>query len=212
MTFAQAALVEPLSVAAGAVSRANVQLGQPVVVCGAGPIGLAAALCARAAGAHPIAITDLDPNRLEQAKSLGFDRTLQVDIKWDRHQLAAAIRDVMGEDCVPEIAFECTGATSSIQGALYAVIEGGTLLQVGCGKPDVEVPLMMMSFREVNIIMSFRYKQTWPTMIRLLTDKVLREADKFITHTYTLEEAEKAFNCCVTPSERSIKVQILDEE
>lgn len=59
MSFAQAALVEPLSVAAGAVSRASLKLGQPVLVCGAGPIGLAAALCARAAGAHPVCITDL---------------------------------------------------------------------------------------------------------------------------------------------------------
>lgn len=59
MSFAQAALVEPLSVAAGAVSRASLKLGQPVLVCGAEPIGLAAALCARAAGAHPVCITDL---------------------------------------------------------------------------------------------------------------------------------------------------------
>jgi L-iditol 2-dehydrogenase len=29
-------------------------------------------------------------------------------------------------------------------------MEGGTLLQVGCGKPDVELPLMAMGFREVK--------------------------------------------------------------
>lgn len=60
LSYAEGALVEPLSVAAGAVSRAQVGLGQPVLVCGAGPIGLAAALCARAAGAHPICVTDLE--------------------------------------------------------------------------------------------------------------------------------------------------------
>lgn len=33
---------------------------------------------------------------------------------------------------------------------LQALVDGGTLLQVGCGKPDVELPLMAMAFREVR--------------------------------------------------------------
>ncbi|KAM0753521.1 putative xylitol dehydrogenase [Meredithblackwellia eburnea MCA 4105] len=212
MSFAQAALVEPLSVGAGAVSRANVKLGQPVLVCGAGPIGLAAALCARAAGAHPVCITDLDENRLAQAREFGFEKTVKVDLNWTRHDFAKEIRNVMGKDCHPEIAFECTGAQSSIVGSIYALVDGGVLLQVGCGKPDVELPMMAMSFREVSIITSFRYKQTWPVMIRMIADNFLGDASKFITHTFKLEDSVKAFETCVTPAERSIKVQIVDED
>ena len=119
MTYAEGALIEPLSVAYNAVLRAKPDLGQPAVVCGAGPIGLAMALCARAAGAHPICITDLEQNRLDQAKELGFDRTLRMDLKWDRLQAAEKIREVMGPGCVPQIAFECTGAESSVNAAAY---------------------------------------------------------------------------------------------
>lgn len=119
MTYAEGALVEPLSVAAGAVSRAQPGLGQPVLVCGAGPIGLAAALCARAAGAHPVCVTDLDENRLAQAKSFGFDLTVKVDLSWTKEQFADKVRSTMGADCHPEIAFECTGAQSSIVGSIY---------------------------------------------------------------------------------------------
>lgn len=119
MTYAEGALVEPLSVAAGAVARASPKLGQPVLVCGAGPIGLAAALCARAAGAHPVCITDLDEHRLAQAKSFGFEHTVKVDLKWTREEFGQVIRDQMGEGCHPEIAFECTGAQSSIAGSIY---------------------------------------------------------------------------------------------
>jgi L-iditol 2-dehydrogenase len=119
MTYAEGALVEPLSVAAGAVARASPKLGQPVLVCGAGPIGLAAALCARAAGAHPVCITDLDEHRLAQAKSFGFEHTVKVDLKWTREEFGQVIRDKMGEGCHPEIAFECTGAQSSIAGSIY---------------------------------------------------------------------------------------------
>ncbi|KAL0567662.1 hypothetical protein V5O48_014339 [Marasmius crinis-equi] len=214
MSYAQGALIEPLSVAAGAVERAELSLGQPVLVCGAGPIGLAAAICARASGAHPVVITDLEESRLEQAKGLGFDRTLKIELSWDRHETASRIRNLFkdeGVTIVPEVAFECTGAQSSIVSAIYAIEDGGTLLQVGCGKPDVELPLMAMGFREVNIITSFRYKQTWPTVIRLLNDGVLPGAEKLITHSFPLEKTTDAFETCVTRESRSVKVQILDD-
>ncbi|KAF5722462.1 l-arabinitol 4-dehydrogenase [Fusarium mundagurra] len=46
------------------------RLGTPLVICGAGPIGLVTLLAAHAAGAAPIVITDSDENRLAKAKSL----------------------------------------------------------------------------------------------------------------------------------------------
>ena len=119
MTYAVGALIEPLSVAYNAVMRAKPYLGQPVVVAGAGPIGLAMALCARAAGANPVVITDLEENRLQQARSMGFERTLKIDLGWDRLKTAENIRNVMGLGCLPQIVFECTGAASSINSACY---------------------------------------------------------------------------------------------
>ncbi|KAK7470100.1 hypothetical protein VKT23_001541 [Stygiomarasmius scandens] len=210
MSYAHGALVEPLSVAAGAVGRCQPKLGQPVLVCGAGPIGLAVAIAARAAGGHPVAITDLEESRLAQAKQLGFDLTVKMVLSWDRFEAAKRIRDVFGPECTPELAFECTGAQSSIVSAFYALVEGGTLVQIGHGKPDVELPVMAMTFREVNIVNSFRYKQTWPTVIRLLNDKVPAEATKLITHTFSLEQTIDAFQTCVTRDSKSIKVQIVD--
>ena len=122
MTYAVGALIEPLSVAYNAVVRARPHLGQPVLIAGAGPIGLAMALCARAAGAHPICITDLEQNRLAQANAMGFGCTLRVDLGWDRYETAQTIRKIMGEGCIPQIAFECTGAASSINAACYVSI------------------------------------------------------------------------------------------
>jgi len=119
MTYAIGALIEPLSVAYNAVVRAKPYLGQPVLIAGAGPIGLAMALCAHAAGAYPICITDLEVNRLEQARAMGFPTTLQIDRSWDRLETANRIRALMGPSCEPELAFECTGAASSINSACY---------------------------------------------------------------------------------------------
>lgn len=122
MTYAIGALIEPLSVAYNAVVRAAPYLGQPVVVAGAGPIGLAMALCARAAGASPVVITDLEENRLQQARDMGFNKTLKIALSWDRLTTAENIRRVMGLACLPQIVFECTGAASSINSACYVSV------------------------------------------------------------------------------------------
>lgn len=75
-----------------------------------------------------------------------------------------------------------------------------------CGKQQ-----QLTTSRPRSIITSFRYKQTWPVVIRLLNDKVFGDATKLITHSFKLEESREAFETCVTASARSIKVQILDE-
>lgn len=207
MSYALGALVEPLSVGYNAVRRAAVYLGQPVVVAGAGPIGLAAALSARAAGASPLLITDLDENKLVQAAQFGF-ATLQVGDE-GRTETAARIREALG--CAPQLVLECTGSAASINAACYALEEGGTLLQVGCGKPDVALPLMSMGFREINVVTSFRYMQSWPVVIRLAHAGVFGDLGAMITHTYPLEQSVEAFETCVDKSAHAIKVQIVDE-
>lgn len=219
MTYAVGALIEPLSVAYNAVTRASPYLGQPVLITGAGPIGLAMALCARSAGCHPICITDLEDNRLAQARSMGFQQTLKIDLGWDRFETARQVRRVMGEGCAPSLAFECTGAESSINSAIYvsfrsnqadeeALEDGGTLLQVGCGKPDIAVPLMSMGFREVNIVTSFRYRLSWPVVIRLVNAGIFGDVTGLITHTFPIEQTIEAFETCADRSKLAIKVQV----
>ena len=70
MGWRTAALLEPLAVVMHAVGEleGKVALGRPVLVCGAGPIGLIALKAARASGAWPLAITDVDEGRLEFAR------------------------------------------------------------------------------------------------------------------------------------------------
>lgn len=70
MSFEEGALLEPLSVALAGIERAGLRLGDSLVICGAGPIGLVSLLAAHAAGAAPIVITDLDEARLEMARRL----------------------------------------------------------------------------------------------------------------------------------------------
>lgn len=209
VSYEVGALIEPLSVGYNAVRRAAPYLGQPVVVAGAGPIGLAVALSARAAGANPIVITDLEAHRLEQAKEMGFKNTVLIDMAWDRNEVATKLRAAAG--CLPQIVFECTGSEASINAACYAVEDGGTLLQVGCGKPEISLPFMSLGFREVNVVTSFRYQQTWPVVLRLAQSGVFGDVTQLITHKLPLEKAVEALEISADRTSRSIKVQIVDE-
>ncbi|KAJ1671625.1 hypothetical protein EV182_007527, partial [Spiromyces aspiralis] len=82
VSLEEGALVEPLSVAVQAVEQAAiVQIGHPVLVMGAGPVGLLTALCAQAAGASPVMVTDIDEFRLKFACERGVNKTYLIDPK-----------------------------------------------------------------------------------------------------------------------------------
>lgn len=118
LSFEEGSLLEPLSVALAGIDRSNLHLGTPLVICGAGPIGLVTLLAANAAGAAPIVITDLDENRLAKAKCLvPRVRTVLVERGVDAMNLGKTIVDALGQEA--RLVLECTGVESSIHAAIY---------------------------------------------------------------------------------------------
>jgi L-iditol 2-dehydrogenase len=110
MSYDDGALLEPLSVALTGVIRSGVSIGDPVLICGAGPIGLVTLECCRAAGAYPVVITDINKGRLDFAKSLVSSvKTHQVKLDESAEDFAASISQLMGNEIEPAIALECTG-------------------------------------------------------------------------------------------------------
>ncbi|KAK6437274.1 L-arabinitol 4-dehydrogenase [Oleoguttula sp. CCFEE 5521] len=147
LSYEQGALLEPLSVALAAVQRATITLGDPVLICGAGPIGLVTLAGVKAAGAEPITITDIDQSRLDFAKTFcPTVKTIKVE-KTPTESFAEHVVSTMGVE--PAVCLECTGVESSIAGAIYAVKFGGKVFIIGVGKPEIKVPFMRISTREV---------------------------------------------------------------
>lgn len=118
LTYEEGSLLEPLSVALAGMDRSGIRLGDPVVICGAGPIGLVTLLAANAAGANPIAITDLDENRLATAKKL-VPRVKTVRIQKTEAPKEVGERIIKALGCESKLVFECTGVESSVQSAVY---------------------------------------------------------------------------------------------
>lgn len=89
-----------------------------------------------------------------------------------------------------------------------AMQPGSTVVQVGCGRSEVSVPLMAMVFKEIDLKTTFRYKQSWPKVIKLTYDGVFGDVGKMITHEFPIERTLEAFDACLDKSKLAIKVQV----
>ncbi|GMM34825.1 hypothetical protein DASC09_021500 [Saccharomycopsis crataegensis] len=214
MTYSQAALVEPVSVGYRGVQRSTIELGKGVVVLGAGPIGLSTLILARAKGATPLVVTDIDDRKLEFAKQLVPEvQIYKVDPKLDEVANATRCRNLFfgnTEYQAPPAVLECTGIASSIITGAYLVRRGGCLTVIGVGKSTVDkFPFMHLSFAEIDVKFVNRYYDTWPAVINLIANKIIN-VDPMVTHTFPLEQAKKALDTCADPNTLTVKVQIED--
>ncbi|PVH68645.1 L-arabinitol 4-dehydrogenase [Cadophora sp. DSE1049] len=209
LSFEEGSLVEPLSVALAGIDRSGVRLGDAVVICGAGPIGLVTLLAANAAGANPIVITDLDESRLQFAKKLiPRARTLIVKPGLEATEVAARMKKELGREA--NLVLECTGVESSVQAGIYSCQFGGMVFVIGCGKDFQTLPFMYMAGKEIDLRFQYRYHDTYPKAIDLLSAGII-DLKPLVTHRYKLEDGENAFYTASDPSARAVKVQILDD-
>ncbi|KAI6836425.1 GroES-like protein [Hortaea werneckii] len=208
-TFEEGSLLEPLSVALAGIDRSNLRLGDPLVICGAGPIGLVSLLAAHAAGAAPIVITDMDSSRLERAKQfVPRVRTVQVDKEQDAKDIGARITEALGTKA--KLVLECTGVESSIHAGIYASRFGGVVFVIGVGKDFQRIPFMHLSANEIDLRFQYRYHDTYPRAISLVSEGLI-DLKPLVTHRFPLEKGLEAFGAASTPAARAIKVQILDD-
>src|SRR5947209_8840828 len=131
LSFEQLALVEPLSIGAHAVARAQLADGERVLVVGAGPIGLAVTQFALLAGARVMAM-DINEKRLAFCRR----QWPQVACIDGRRDPLAALQDVVADD-LPTAVIDATGNLQSMMAAFSYVAHGGRLIFVGIVQGDV---------------------------------------------------------------------------
>ena len=234
VSFAQASLLEPLSVVLHALNGVDIKIGRGVAICGAGPIGLISLAAARASGAHPIVITDVEPKRLRFAEEfVPGCRPYLVEKAKDAAGNARAVTYLFGADdaSAPPVVLECTGIESSVCTACYIAKIRGTVMVIGIGPSTINnLPLMHLNTGEVSRRMrkqrsqrhlsdrcviqiqlrfSNKFRDTWPAGISALSGGILN-LDKLVTHVFDLEDAVQAFELAGDVTRGSIKVHIVD--
>ncbi|EPQ26074.1 uncharacterized protein PFL1_06282 [Pseudozyma flocculosa PF-1] len=221
MSFEEIALLEPLSVTLQATLQAEIKLGQPVLITGAGPIGVVQLLCAKAAGATPIVITDVVADRLAFAKKLVPEvHTYQIDTAKTPLECAQEIIALFttacgfapgtGSDVMPAVTMECTGVQSSVHTAAFATEPTGLVFVIGVGANYQEIPFMHLSTNEITLKFLFRYRDTWPRAIRLVAGGMI-DVKQLVTHRFPLEKARDAMFHAADRSVPSCKTIIFDD-
>jgi L-iditol 2-dehydrogenase len=89
--------------------------------------------------------------------------------------------------------FAVSGIDSAERMYLQTAIAGGKAMLIGMGSRNVTIPLSAAALREVDIHGSFRYANTYPTALSLLSSGKLQNVEKIVSHRLPLKHAAKAF-------------------
>jgi L-iditol 2-dehydrogenase len=186
VSFAQAAMVEALSIAVHGVGRAAARLSDSALVVGAGNIGLLAVQVLKAAGCRPVMAADVDGGRLARARQLGAD--IAID---SREQDVGSVvrRHVAGG---VDVAVEAVGIGAAVKDAVAALRKGGTLSLIGNVSPTVEFPLQSVVTREISVNGSCASRGEYPACLDLIARGVV-DVDSMISATAPLAEGAAWF-------------------
>lgn len=201
MTAEEGAMLEPLGVAIHALRLGKLFPGMDIGVFGAGPIGLLTVQMAKVAGANRIFVTDRLADRLEYAYECGATDVFLADGTETTQILSAT-----GERGL-DVTFEAAGDDgSAVETAIQTAKRGGTTVLIGIPSEDIsQFTASAARRRGLTIKLSRRMKNTYPLAIKLVASGQIN-LKPLITHTFSLEEYQEAFQ--VAANRKGIKVFI----
>ncbi len=168
-------------------------LGEDVLVTGAGPIGIMAAIVARHAGARYVVITDVSEYRLELARSVGL--TLALDVS--RSRVAGAMTQLGMREGF-DVGFEMSGHGSALQEMLSNMAHGGKIAMLGLPTEDfgIDWSRLVTNMITVKGIYGRQMFETWYWMSVLVNSGV--DISPVITHRYAAADYEEGFEAMRT--------------
>ncbi len=202
VSFAQAAMVEPLAVGVHAATKAQIKPGDVAMVSGAGPIGLVTALAALAAGCARVFITDFDDTKLALAGSLSSAITA-LNAKAD--PLAQILKAT--ENWGVEVVFECSGSSRAASGVFDVLAPGGRVVFVGIPSEPFPYDLGKAMVREARVEHIFRYAHVFPRCVGLLSSGAI-DLKPLITRSFSFDDSIAAFKIAATAPKGQVKMQI----
>jgi alcohol dehydrogenase len=188
------------------VLAGRVEPGDTVAIVGAGPVGLAAVLTARLfTPAHIVAI-DLDDERLERARQLGADMTIN-----NGSDTAVAAVMQLTNGLGADVAIEAVGVPQTFELCTELVRPGGRVANVGVHGHPVTLHLETLWIRGVTITTGLVDTITTPKLMSLIAEGRL-DATPFATHRFALDETTSAYDTFADAANtHALKVVLLAE-
>jgi len=159
-----------------------------VLITGAGPIGCMAAAVCKAAGAHKIVVTDVEPSRLKIAEQMGATHTVDVTER--------SITDVAEEVGIQggfHVGLEMSGSAPALSELVANIAPGGKVALLGILPPDAAIDWHTVIFKGITLkgIYGREIFRTWFQAIGILETGL--DLSPVISHTFSLDQFEEAF-------------------
>jgi threonine dehydrogenase-like Zn-dependent dehydrogenase len=206
-----AALTEPLAVGEHAVGLSGLQPGQPCLVVGCGPVGLAVIAALKGRGHGPVLAADFSPTRRRLAEAFGADEVIDPaqgspHERWAAFGVARTVMEragaaMFGGEIRDPVIFEAVGVPGMLQSLIAQAPPRSRIVVVGvCMHSDTIEPFMAVT-KEIEFRFSFGYT---PAEFAATLDRLgagVPGAEKLVTSSVGLAGAPGAFETLRTPGE-----------
>ncbi len=200
ISFAAAAMVEPLACVAWGLERVRIPPGASVLILGAGPMGCLLAQAIRRSGASKLVVSDTVPHRLALVSELGATETVLADEKQ-----AKRLKSI--EPGGFNMVVDATGIPQVLEAAFDYVRPRGTLWVFGVTPRDTRISFMPYEVfrKDLTIVGSFAVNRTFQASIAMIESGMVK-VEPLISHRLPLEDFAKGFELAQSDPKR-MKVQ-----
>ncbi|MFQ5881656.1 MAG: zinc-binding dehydrogenase [Candidatus Methylomirabilales bacterium] len=191
LSFAEAALVEPLACALYGIERSGVRLGQTLCIFGAGPMGLLLTQLAKKKGARVI-VVGKGNFRLQKAAEGGADEILDAA---QGSKVLAEVRRLSHEGRGADVTIEATGRPEVWEQAVEVTRKAGTVVLFGGCEPGTtfRVDTRRMHYEELTLLGVFHHTPRHIQEALTLLSRDVVDGELLITHRMKLSTLADAF-------------------
>ena len=187
MTYEEGAIVEPLAIIVQAFEISNFKVNDDVLIHGAGPIGLLALMLLRAMGAGKCIITDLNDYKLNIAKRLGADFTINVL----KNNVVSITDSLTNSSGIPVI-FDTVGMSKTLSDSISTSGKNATIVVIGISDDKASFDIVDLICKMLVLKGTTDFVNCFPKAIRLIENKKV-EVMSVISHYYDFNDLNIAF-------------------
>lgn len=192
-----AVLTEPFTIGVHAAMRAKIQIGDTVVVQGSGAIGLVTLVCARISGAAKIIVVGGPAKRLDYAKRMGADVTINIEEVRSVEERTELVLDQTPRRAGADVVFECAGFLPATPEGLGYVKRNGTFVEVG---HFVDMGSIELNINQLMMRRNLRFEAIWGSSTEhFVRGLPILERNEFpfaemVSHTLPLSRVKDGFD------------------
>ena len=201
------ALIEPLSIGAHGVRRADIKKGEYVVVIGAGPIGLGTMEFAKIAQANVIALDRVESRLSFCREKLGIPFTINTQ----QPDFIEHIKEITNGE-MPTVVIDATGNLEAINGAFSLMAHGGRYVLIGLQKGNISFSHPEFHKREATVMSSRNAtREDFNHVIQSIKAGLINPAN-YITHRVHFDQVKDHFKSWLNPTNGVIKAMVEMED